>query len=104
MKLIKNFTLFSSIVFSLNTFASINEITSITLNSDEVILPHHDILKVSNSSIELFDGRNINTSEIKKIEINDSNGDSKTIAKGLFKLISIEAARISSGGDATGGG
>jgi hypothetical protein len=103
MKLIKNITIFSMVVFSLSALASINEITSITLNNSEVIVPHHDILQVNDKSIDLFDGRRIGTSEIKKIEINDSNGDSKTISKGLFKLISIESAHVS-GGDATGGG
>lgn len=100
MKLFKNLTIYTTIVFSFATFASNNEITAITLNNDEVIFPVHDIIKMNRASFDLFDGRSINTSEIKKIEIKDLNGDSKIISKGLFKFISVMRA----GGDATGGG
>jgi hypothetical protein len=100
MRLFKNLTIFTTIVFSFATFASNNEITAITLNNDEVIFPVHDIIKMNRGSFDLFDGRRINTSEIKKIEINDSNGDSKIISKSFFKFISVMRA----GGDATGGG
>lgn len=100
MRLLKNLAIFSAIFFSFASFASVNEVTAITLNSDEVILPIHDIIKVNNSSIDLFDGRNINASEIKNFEINDSFGNPKTISKGLFQLMGIKRG----GGDGSGGG
>ncbi len=100
MKLLKGFTIFATIIFSVATFASISDITAITLNTDEVILPIHDIVNVKSGSINLFDGRSINTSQIKNFEINDSNGDSKTISKGLFNVMMMSR----SGGDGSGGG
>lgn len=100
MKTIKYFSIFSTIIFSLNSFASINEISAITLKSDEVIFPIHDILKVNRGTLNLFDGRSINTSQIKNLEIKDSNGDSKIISKGFNQFISVDRA----GGDNSGGG
>jgi hypothetical protein len=103
MKHILNLTILSSVVLSLNCFATVRELNFITLTSDEVISPARDIDSVTADSIQLFDGRIIKNFEIKNIEVNDSNGSSKIIPSGHFKLISVDGAKVS-GGDATGGG
>lgn len=102
MKHIIKLSLFATIIFSFNCFASVRELSSIALYSGEVISPIHDVTEVTSNSIQLFDGRIINNAEIKNIEINDSNGNPKIIARGLFKIISINGAKV--GGDGSGGG
>ncbi len=96
-------TILSSLFYSFNTFATVSDLTAISLKSGEVITPARDIEFLKNNSIQLFDGRTINNSEIRNIEVNDSFGNSKVISVGNFKIISVDAAKIT-GGDATGGG
>lgn len=102
MKHIIKLSIFATIIFSFNCFGSVKELSSIALYTGEVISPRHDVAEVTSNSIQLFDGRVINNSEIKNIEINDSNGNPKIVSRGLFKIISIEAAKV--GGDGSGGG
>lgn len=89
---------------SVNGFANVKELTSLTLSSGEEISPTVQIKKISNDSIQLFDGRIINQEEIQKVEVMNSNGSTESVKSGLFKLIHVDAARVMSGGDATGGG
>jgi hypothetical protein len=102
MKNIIKLSLLSTIAFSFNCFATISELNLITLKSDEVVSPARDVDTVTADSIQLFDGRIINNSEIKSIEINDSYGNPRILPSGRFKIISVDSARV--GGDATGGG
>jgi hypothetical protein len=103
MKNIIKLCFLSTIIFSFNSFASVRELSSISLHSGEVISPIRDVSEVTANSLQLFDGRIINNSEIKNFVLNDSNGTQKIITKGLFKIISIDSAKVG-GGDNSGGG
>jgi hypothetical protein len=50
------------------------------------LYPIRDVAEVTSNSIHLFDGRIINNSKIKNIEINDSNGNPKIIPNGFFNI------------------
>ena len=92
------------IVVSFNVQATVNEITLMTLESGENIIPSEQIKAVNNNSIDLLDGRTINSSEVEYVEVTKPNGLSKIFEKGLFKIIKVNGAKVSVGGDATGGG
>jgi len=92
------------VVVSFNAQAAINEITLMTLESGENIIPSEQIESIQNNSIQLLDGRTINSSEVEYVEVTKPNGLSKIFEKGLFKIIKTNGAKISVGGDATGGG
>lgn len=104
MKNIFKISLLSSLILSFNSRADVKELTLISLESGETLIPSNDIKSVSKDSILLFDGRIINQAEIENIEVMNPNGSSKIIEKGLFKFLKIDGARVSVGGDATGGG
>ncbi len=91
-------------LISLSTHASIQEITSVTLDSGETLTPQTDINAVSNDFIQLFDGRIIQQNTIENVEVMDNQGSSVILRKGLFKIIETNAARLSVGGDNSGGG
>ncbi len=92
------------VVVSFNVQATVNEITLMTLESGENIIPSEQIESIQNNSIQLLDGRTINGNEIEYVEVTGSNGFSKIMEKGFFKIIKTNGARVSVGGDATGGG
>lgn len=104
MKNIFKFSLLSLIILSFNSRADVKKLTLVSLESGEILTPNEDIKSVSKDSIQLLNGRIINQKEIENIEVMHTNGSSEIIEKGLFKILKVDAARVSSGGDATGGG
>ena len=104
MRNIFNLGLLLITVFSFNVFASVEEVTLMTLESGENIISSEQIKAVNSKTIELLDGRTINSSEVEYVEVTKPNGLSKIFEKGLFKIIKTNGARVSVGGDATGGG
>lgn len=104
MKNIFKFGLFSIIVISFNAQSAIKELTLISLNSGEILTPSEHVNYVAKNALHLFDGRIIGSSEIENVEVMHANGSSEIVDKGLFKIIKVNAAKISIGGDNSGGG
>jgi len=102
MKNIIKFGLFSLIAISFELKAAVKELTSISLNSGEVLIPSEQVESVTQKTLRLFDGRTIETTDIKNVEVMHLNGSSETFGKGFFKLIEVNAAKV--GGDNSGGG
>ncbi len=102
MKNIFKFGLLSIIAISFNAKASVKELTSITLNSGEILIPSEHVESVAQKTLQLFDGRIIEKTDIENVEVMNTNGSSITIRKSLFKLIEVNAAKV--GGDNSGGG
>ena len=104
MKNIIKLSLLSIFVLSLSAHSSIKELTMISLTSGEVLSPSQHVEFVTPKNLHLFDGRILDTTEIENVEVMDSNGSSEIVVKGLFKIINVNAAKISIGGDNSGGG
>lgn len=102
MKNIIKFGLLSLIAISFELKAAVKELTSISLNSGEVLIPSEQVESVTQKTIRLFDGRIIETTDIENVEVMHPNGSSETFGKSFFKLIEVNAAKV--GGDNSGGG
>ena len=104
MKNLIKLCLLTILIFSLSAHSSIKELTMISLSSGEIIYPSEQVESVNQKAIQLFNGRIIDTAEILNVEVMSTNGSSETLKKGLFKIININAVKISIGGDNSGGG